>query len=65
MGSDLKAHLFLDYDLWRFMNMLQSRIEIDIRWRKLDSYIDTRSYKDRQTPAGDELTIQLNTMMDK
>ena len=39
------------------MNMIQSKIKMDIQWRKVDSHIDTRIYKNRKTPARDKLSF--------
>ena len=44
--------------------MLQHRISMCIRWKKVDSHIETRVYKYLQTPAGDEMSIRLNTVVD-
>ena len=34
-GDYLKAPMVLDYDLWTEMEMLQSRIKINLHWNKL------------------------------
>lgn len=64
MGRDLTTQLVLDYDLRSVMNMQQHRLSMSIRWKKVDSHIETRVYKDGQTPAGDEFSIRLNIIVD-
>ena len=42
MGKDLTAHMVLDYNLWSVMNILQHRLSMGIRWKKVDYHIETR-----------------------
>lgn len=62
-GSYLKVYLVIDYDVWRVMNMLQNIINMGIRWRKANSHIDTKTYKEGQTPVGDEFIDRLKTLV--
>lgn len=45
------------------VNILQNRIKIGVRWKKVDSRLEARTYKDGQTPAVDEYSIRLNTVV--
>lgn len=50
-------YFVLDYNLWRMINMLQSKLDMGIRWRKVNSYITIRTYKPGQEPVGDKSSI--------
>ena len=41
----------------------KNKINMGIQWKKVDSHIETRTYKEGQTPAGDEYSIRLNTLI--
>ena len=61
----MKDHLVLNYDLLREVEYLQSKIINPIKWNKVDSHINTRKYKEGQTPQGDIFSIMLNEVVDK
>ena len=46
VGNNIKYHLLLEYDVWRVMANLQILISISLRWKKLDSHIEDRTYKE-------------------
>ena len=37
---------------------------MSICWKKVDSHIETQVYKEGQSPAGDEVSIRLNKVVD-
>ena len=65
IGHSMNNHMVLDYDMWRLQSILQEKLTIPLRWEKVDSHIEGRVYKEGQQPHGDELSIRLNTVMDK
>ena len=65
VGDNIKDHLVLDYDLWQAMNSLQALIHTPIRWEKVDSHIEEKTYKDGATPKGDQYSIRLNKVVDE
>ena len=65
MGSIIKQHLVLDYNLWQTMASLQIRIKTPLIWGKVDLHIDTNTYKEGNKFNGDQYSIQLNTILDE
>ena len=55
----------LDYDLWRAMTRLQTKIKFKLIWDKVDSHIHTRTLKKGVLPNGDEYSIRLNEQADE
>ena len=43
--NNIKDHLVLDYDLLREMDCLQGKILIPIKWNKVNSHINIRTYR--------------------
>ena len=56
--------MVLDYDLLREMEYLQSKIIMPMQWKKVDSHIKARKYKDGLTPQGDKFSIRPNEVVD-
>ena len=65
IGTSMKDNLVLDFDLWTVMRMLQQKIEFNLTWHKVDSHIESRTYKNGATPNGDIYSIRLNKIVDK
>ena len=65
IGTSIKDNLVLDFDLWTVMRMLQQKIDFNLTWNKVDSHIESRTYKNGATPNGNTYSIRLNKTVDK
>ena len=54
----------MDYDLWAEMDALQRQLTFTIKWRNVDSHINTRSYAPEVKPYGGKFSIRLNDFVD-
>ena len=65
VGTNLKDHGVLDYDLWKEMIMLQRKIKIPIKWDTVDSHIENRVYREGKGPEGNKFSLHLNKVVDE
>ena len=63
-GKTLKERMVIDYDLWMVIQSLQNKVKFKLAWHKVDSHIETRTYKHGAKPQGDAYSIRLNQRVD-
>ena len=59
-----KDYLSLDYDLWCSLLEVNSWIQTEIKWGKVDSHITDKVYEHSKEPKGNPIAWQLNETAD-